>query len=73
MPLCGSKTTFAIHAIIPMTIFDFLARCFLEDRFVLETNQQDVHPQLAGGVCSLPVSPSPALRVLLLSPEGGFR
>ena len=31
-PLCGSKTTFAIHAIIPMTTFDFLARCFLENR-----------------------------------------
>lgn len=31
MSLCGSKTTFAIHAIIPMTMFDFLPRCFLEN------------------------------------------
>ena len=38
-----------------MTIFDFLARCFLETRSL----EQDVHPKLDGGICYLSVSPSP--------------
>jgi hypothetical protein len=44
-PLCQSKTTFAIHAIIPMTLFDFSAQVFLgKSKSGLEKNQQDLYP-----------------------------
>lgn len=71
-PFCRSKTTFAIHAIIPMTIFDFSGQVFLgKPKPGLETNQQDAHPKLnvVFGLCQS--VPHLALRLLICRPGLG--
>ena len=69
-PFYRSKTTFPIHAIIPITIFDFLARCFLENRSLdwRRINKMSTPNSTVVFVLCQSV-PHLALRVLLLSPR----